>query len=55
VLWVSAERRGITALIQWLLNAVDWPSTTKVLGLINVGLCAPLYFGAINSSVLVMT
>jgi len=58
----SDARRGITALtlwggfastvfvplIQWLLNTMDWRSTLVVLGLINIGLCAPLYLGVIN-------
>jgi len=57
----SEARRGITALTLWggfastvfvpliqlLLNAVDWRSTLVVLGLINIGLCAPLYLGVI--------
>src|SRR4029078_7206977 len=55
-------RRGITALTLWggfastvfvpliqlLLNAVDWRGTLVVLGLINIGLCVPLYLVAIN-------
>jgi predicted MFS family arabinose efflux permease len=58
----SEARRGITALtlwggfastvfvplIQWLLNAVDWRTTLVALGLINIGLCLPLYLVAIN-------
>jgi MFS family permease len=61
----SEARRGITALTLWggfastvfvpliqlLLNAVDWRSTLIVLGLINIGLCAPLYLGVINAKV----
>jgi predicted MFS family arabinose efflux permease len=61
----TEARRGITALtlwggfastlfvplIQWLLNTVDWRSTLVVLGLINIGLCAPLYLGVIDSKV----
>jgi predicted MFS family arabinose efflux permease len=61
----AEARRGITALtlwggfastvfvplIQWLLNHVDWRSTLVVLGVINLGLCAPLYYAIINSSV----
>jgi hypothetical protein len=61
----SEARRGITALTLWggfastvfvpliqlLLNAVDWRSTLVVLGLINIGLCAPLYLGVINAKV----
>lgn len=57
-----SARRGITALtlwggfastvfvplIQWLLNTVGWRSTLVVLGLINIGLCAPLYLGVVN-------
>jgi predicted MFS family arabinose efflux permease len=34
--------------IQWLLNTVDWRTTLVVLGLINIGLCVPIYIGAIN-------
>jgi MFS family permease len=59
----AEARRGITALTLWggfastvfvpliqlLLNQVDWRSTLMVLGLINLGLCAPLYLGAINA------
>jgi predicted MFS family arabinose efflux permease len=55
-------RRGITALtlwggfastvfvplIQWLLNVSDWRTTLVVLGLVNLGLCVPLYIGVIN-------
>jgi predicted MFS family arabinose efflux permease len=58
----AEARRGITALtlwggfastvfvpvIQWLLNTVDWRTTLVVLGLINIGLCVPIYLGAIN-------
>jgi len=59
----AEARRGITALTLWggfastvfvpliqlLLNAVDWRSTLVVLGVINVGLCAPLYLSVINA------
>jgi predicted MFS family arabinose efflux permease len=59
----AEARRGITALTLWggfastvfvpliqlLINAVDWRTTLVVLGLINLGLCAPLYFGVINA------
>jgi predicted MFS family arabinose efflux permease len=59
----SEARRGITALtlwggfastvfvplIQFLLNHLDWRGTLVALGLINLGLCAPLYFGVINA------
>jgi MFS family permease len=59
----AEARRGITALTLWggfastvfvpliqlLLNQVDWRSTLVVLGLINLGLCAPLYLGAIDA------
>jgi len=37
-------------LIQWLLNHVDWRSTLVLLGLVNLGLCAPLYCALINAS-----
>ena len=61
----SEARRGITALTLWggfastvfvpliqlLLNAVDWRSTLVVLGVINIGLCAPLYLGVIDANV----
>jgi len=61
----SEARRGITALTLWggfastvfvpviqlLLNEVDWRSTLVVLGLINLGLCAPLYLGVIDAKV----
>lgn len=59
----SEARRGITALTLWggfastvfvpliqgLLNAVDWRSTLAVLGVINLGLCVPLYLAVINA------
>jgi predicted MFS family arabinose efflux permease len=59
----SESRRGITALtlwggfastvfvplIQFLLNQVDWRSTLMALGLVNLGLCAPLYLCVINA------
>ena len=59
----SEARRGITALTLWggfastmfvpliqlLINAVDWRTTLVVLGVINIGLCAPLYFGVIDA------
>ena len=59
----SEARRGITALTLWggfastvfvpliqlLLNRVDWRTTLVVLGVINLGLCAPLYLGVINA------
>jgi len=59
----AEARRGITALTLWggfastvfvpliqlLLNLVDWRSTLVALGLINLGLCAPLYLGVINA------
>jgi MFS family permease len=59
----SEARRGITALtlwggfastvfvplIQFFLNHLDWRGTLVALGLINLGLCAPLYFGVINA------
>jgi hypothetical protein len=59
----SEARRGITALTLWggfastvfvpliqlLLNLVDWRSTLVALGLIDLGLCAPLYLGVINT------
>jgi predicted MFS family arabinose efflux permease len=38
-------------LIQFLLNAVDWRSTLVALGLVNLGLCAPLYLTVINAKV----
>jgi predicted MFS family arabinose efflux permease len=58
-------RRGITALTLWggfastvfvpliqlLLHAMDWRSTLVVLGVINLGLCAPLYLTVINAKV----
>ncbi|MFL5802571.1 MAG: MFS transporter [Roseiflexaceae bacterium] len=61
----SEVRRGITALtlwggfastvfvplIQFLLNELDWRSTLVVLGLINLGLCAPLYLAVIDAKV----
>src|SRR5262245_904546 len=61
----AEARRGITALtlwggfastvfvplIQWLLNHVDWRSALVVLGLVNLGLCAPLYCAIINATV----
>jgi predicted MFS family arabinose efflux permease len=61
----SEARRGITALTLWggfastvfvpiiqlLLNHVDWRSTLVALGLINLGLCAPLYLAVINAKV----
>ncbi|HEU5099724.1 MAG TPA: MFS transporter, partial [Roseiflexaceae bacterium] len=60
----AEARRGITALTLWggfastmfvpliqvLLNAVDWRGTLMVLGAINLGLCAPLYFGVIDAN-----
>jgi predicted MFS family arabinose efflux permease len=33
-----------------LLNQLDWRSTLVVLGLINLGLCAPLYLAVINAN-----
>jgi MFS family permease len=59
----SDARRGITALtlwggfastvfvplIQFLLNEVDWRSTLVVLGVINLGLCVPLYLAVIDA------
>ncbi len=59
----SEARRGITTLTLWggfastvfvpliqlLLNQVDWRSTLIALGLVNLGLCAPLYLGIINA------
>jgi predicted MFS family arabinose efflux permease len=61
----SDARRGITALTLWggfastvfvpliqlLLNQLDWRSTLMVLGLINLGLCVPLYLGVIDPKV----
>jgi predicted MFS family arabinose efflux permease len=61
----AEARRGITALTLWggfastvfvpliqlLLNEVDWRSTLVALGLINLGLCAPLYLVVINAKV----
>ncbi len=61
----SEVRRGITALalwggfastvfvplIQFLLNELDWRSALAVLGLINLGLCAPLYLAVIDAKV----
>ena len=59
----SEARRGITALTLWggfastvfvpliqlLLNQLDWRSTLVALGVINLGLCAPLYLGVIDA------
>jgi len=59
----AAARRGITALTLWggfastvfvplilfLLNQVDWRSTLMVLGVIKLGLCAPLYLAVIHA------
>jgi len=58
-------RRGITALtlwggfastvfvplIQFFLDHLDWRSTLVALGVINLGLCAPLYLAVINPKV----
>ena len=58
----SEARRGITALTLWggfastvfvpliqlLLNQLDWRGTLVVLGVINLGLCAPLYLMVVN-------
>jgi hypothetical protein len=59
----AEARRGITALTLWggfastvfvpliqcFINHVDWRSTLVVLGVINLGFCAPLYLGVINA------
>jgi predicted MFS family arabinose efflux permease len=61
----SDARRGITALtlwggfastvfvplIQFMLNVADWRSTLVALGLINLGLCVPLYLAVIDANV----
>jgi predicted MFS family arabinose efflux permease len=48
-LWGGFASTVFVPLIQLLLNAVDWRATLVVLGLINIGLCAPLYLGVINA------
>jgi predicted MFS family arabinose efflux permease len=47
-LWGGFASTVFVPLIQWLLNVSDWHTTLVVLGLVNLGLCVPLYLGAIN-------
>jgi predicted MFS family arabinose efflux permease len=50
-LWGGFASTVFVPLIQWLLNHIDWRSTLVVLGLVNLGLCAPLYCAIINANV----